>query len=586
MKTNFSRILHYIWPHVLRYRGSFSLSIFAFSLGIVFDNVLKPYLYKEIIDLLASGQGKDLILNRSLELLVLIGISIILLNVGYRLGDFAVSYFQSKTMKDLSDDTFKRLLRHSYHFFSNNFSGSIIAKAKRFTRSFETFADVLTYQIWFSFILLIGVSVVLLIKAPLIAYIFLAWSIIYVFITILFIRKKVALDNLAAESDSKVTAQLSDAILNILNIKVFSANKREEGEFAGVTSYEEDKRKSAWYFGNFQALVQGVLMGSLQVVLLFVTIKMWYAGSLSVGMIVLIQTYMFKVFDNLWNLGRSLTKAMEALTNMKEVVEIFDLTLDTDDPAKPEKLRIKNGYIKFENITFTYQDGATVFKNFSLEIKPGERIGIVGPSGAGKSTITKLLLRFADVSSGSITVDGQDIRNITQNDLRSVMSYVPQESILFHRSIKENIAYGDPNSSDKKVVMAAKKAHAHEFVEKLPQGYDTLVGERGVKLSGGERQRVAIARAMLKNAPILLLDEATSSLDSVSEAYIQEAFDELMDGKTTLVIAHRLSTIQKMDRIVVLRDGVIEEVGSHAELLANNGLYADLWNRQSGGFIE
>ena len=210
----------------------------------------------------------------------------------------------------------------------------------------------------------------------------------------------------------------------------------------------------------------------------------------------------------------------------------------------------------------------------------------MGPSGAGKTTITKLLLRFADVQQGPIIIDGQDIRKITQDDLRSNISYISQEPILFHRSIRDNIAYSKPNATEEEIFEVARKAHAHDFIEKLPKSYDTLVGERGVKLSGGERQRVAIARAMLKDSPILLLDEATSSLDSISESYIQDAFNELMKGKTTIVIAHRLSTVQKMDKIIVLDNGKIVEEGTHQELLAKNGFYSDLWNHQTGGFLD
>jgi ATP-binding cassette, subfamily B, bacterial len=285
-------------------------------------------------------------------------------------------------------------------------------------------------------------------------------------------------------------------------------------------------------------------------------------------------------------LSNSMTKFMKSASDMKEVIDIFEITPDILDPENPEKLKMPSGHIIFKDVSFQYQMGEEVLINFNLNIASGERVGIVGHSGAGKSTLTKLLLRFNDVTSGAITIDGQDIRNITQDDLRSVISYVPQEPILFHRPIKENIAYGKPDARDEEIAEVARKAHADEFISKLPHGYDTLVGERGVKLSGGERQRVAIARAMLKDSPILMLDEATSSLDSVSEHYIQDAFTELMKGKTTIVIAHRLSTIQKMDRIIVLDKGIIAEEGTHSELLAKNGIYADLWNHQTGGFFR
>jgi ATP-binding cassette subfamily B protein len=274
------------------------------------------------------------------------------------------------------------------------------------------------------------------------------------------------------------------------------------------------------------------------------------------------------------------------MTDMQEVIDIFDAPVDIRDRESPESLKMHDGHIVFNHVSFFYKDGNPVLKDFNLDIAPGERVGFVGHSGAGKTTITKLLLRFADTIEGSITIDGQDIKNITQNDLRSVISYVPQEPILFHRTIGENIAYSNPDATKEEIIDVAKKAFAHDFIIKLPKGYDTLVGERGIKLSGGERQRIAIARAMLKNSPILVLDEATSSLDSVSEAFIQNAFDLLMKGKTTIVIAHRLSTISKMDRIIVLDKGKVIEMGTHKELIEKSGVYADLWNHQSGGFLE
>ena len=560
--------------------------LLSYGVGTIFDNILKPLVFKAIIDLFSSGLAKELVLNQVMYLFVMICVIVVVQNIGYRTGDYSVAYFESKVIKKLYDFTFERLLEHSYHFFSNNFSGSIIAKSRRFARQFETLADIASFQIWFSFIILSGILIVLFSKIPLLAYVFLGWAVFYVFVTVLFIRKKMLYDVREAAADSLVTGRFSDVISNILNIKIFSANKKEEDNFKIITNDEENKRRKAWNFANFQNLVQALMMGALQIFVLFINIQLWYAGKMSLGMFVLVQSYMFSLFDILWNLGKSLTKAMKAMTDMQEVVDIFDTPIDILDPQKPESLKIHQGHIVFKNVFFAYKSGNTIFRDFNVEIVPGERIGLVGHSGAGKSTITKLLLRFSDIKEGSIIIDGQDIKNITQNDLRSVVSYVPQESILFHRTIGENISYGRPGATREEIISVAKKAHADEFISKLPRGYDTLVGERGVKLSGGERQRVAIARAMLKNSPILILDEATSSLDSISEYYIQDAFNELMKGKTTIVIAHRLSTVQKMDRIIVLNEGKIIEEGTHKELLGKNGMYADLWNHQTGGFLD
>src|SRR3989344_3673316 len=333
-------------------------------------------------------------------------------------------------------------------------------------------------------------------------------------------------------------------------------------------------------------LIQHILIIIVQSVTLYLMIMLWLQGKISTGTIVLIETYMVMVSNDLWEFGNSLTRFMKSTADMKEMVDIFEITPDILDLKNPEALKIKNGHIVFKDVSFKYQSGQEVFNNFNLDIKPGERVGLVGHSGAGKSTITNLVLRFVDVVDGSIIIDGQDIRNVTQDDLRSTISFVPQESVLFHRTIRENISYGKQNATDEEIISAAKKAHADEFISKLHKKYDTFVGERGVKLSGGERQRVAIARAMLKDSPILILDEATSSLDSVSESYIQDAFNELMKGKTTMVIAHRLSTVQKMDRIIVLDHGKIAEEGTHKELLDKNGVYAELWSHQTGGFLE
>jgi len=289
----------------------------------------------------------------------------------------------------------------------------------------------------------------------------------------------------------------------------------------------------------------------------------------------------------LWEMT-SITRTFNRIIgDAHEMTQILKADFKLIDHSK-RKLTLNQAGVEFKNVDFIHDlgDGQQVFKDFNLRIEPGQKVGIVGHSGSGKTTLTRILLRFSDITNGKITIDGQDISQVTQQSLHKAVAFVPQEPLLFHRSLKENIAYGKNDASDKEIVDASRKAHALEFIDDLPDKFETIVGERGIKLSGGQRQRIAIARAILKDAPILVLDEATSALDSESERLIKSSLDELMKNRTTLVIAHRLSTIAKLDRIIVLEKGKIIEDGNHDELLKNNGVYARLWSHQSGGFIE
>ncbi len=581
------RIFRHIWPLIMKYKWSFYLIFIFGAFRVFFDSILKAVYFKKIIDIISKSSLVNGIIVS--ELVYLVIINILILIGGYissRFLAWTMVYFQSNLMRELTDYSFGKIIKNSYHFFSNRFIGSLVTKSRRFVRAFEVMHDTVIFNFWSTFIILIGVFIVLFIQATLISLVFLIWVILYVLIISLFVKKNITYDIAKAEADSRVSGRLADVFSNVLALKVFSAKEREKDSFKKVTTDEAKHRDQSWYFKNKQDAVQAGLMTLVQAVILYLIIKLWIAGTMTTGTVVLIQTYLVIVFDYLWDLGKAFTKLMESAADMKEVIDIFETESDILDPQKPEISKMKTGSIEFNNVSFVYDSGQKVFSNFSLKIKSGEKIGLVGHSGAGKSTITKLLLRFVDVSSGEIKIDGQDVRAVLQDDLRKAISYVPQEPMLFHRTISENIAYGKPNATEEEVIEAAKKAHAHEFISTLKNGYNTLVGERGVKLSGGERQRVAIARVMLANTPILILDEATSSLDSISESYIQDAFGELMKGKTTIVIAHRLSTVQKMDRIVVLDKGQMTEEGTHKELLKRGGLYADLWGHQTGGFLE
>jgi ABC-type multidrug transport system fused ATPase/permease subunit len=342
----------------------------------------------------------------------------------------------------------------------------------------------------------------------------------------------------------------------------------------------------SWNTDEMIWTIQDALIVGINIAVLWGTLVLWQRGLFTVGDFVLVQSYLLGLFNQLTSINRNMRRCYDAIADASEMIEIIKMPHDVVDVPGAAKLAVNDGKIVFDDVGFSYPNGSAALTRFDLTIAGGEKLAFVGPSGAGKTTITKLLLRFYDVTDGAIKIDGQNIAAVTQDSLRNAIAFVPQEPILFHRTLMENIRYGRRDATDDEVFAAAHAAHCDKFIGSLSEGYGTLVGERGVKLSGGERQRVAIARAILKNAPILVLDEATSSLDSESEALIQDALQTLMQDKTTIVIAHRLSTIMKMDRIVVIEDGGIAAEGSHHELLEQGGLYKKLWSIQAGGFME
>jgi len=576
-----------VWPQMRKRKWVFFCIVVVFSSRVFFGEIVIPLYFKKIIDIFSKGLGSPEIVSYDIYklLFIIIGIHILVFFIA-RIIKFVLLKFEVDVIRDLRNFAFQKIENHSQTFFANTFAGSLVTKARRFVGGFEITFEIFLYNFLKFFVILTSVFVVLIYQSQIISLVFGIWVVVHMAIVSFLVKRKVAYDLSEAEQDSRISGRLADVFSNILAVKFFSARSKEIDSFGKYTAEGAKRSKKASFMGAKIDLIQHLLIICVQGITLYLVITLWLQGQISTGTVVLIETYMVIVSNNLWEFGNSLTRFMKSIADMQEMVDIFEIIPDILDPKNPEALKMKEGRIIFHNVSFKYQMGEEVLTDFNLDIKPGERVGIVGHSGAGKSTITKLLLRFNDITEGSITIDGQDIRNVTQDDLRSVISYVPQEPILFHRPIKENINYGKIDASQEEVIDVAIKAHADDFISKLPKGYDTLVGERGVKLSGGERQRVAIARAMLKDSPILMLDEATSSLDSISESYIQDAFTELMKGKTTIVIAHRLSTIQKMDRIIVLDKGKIVEEGTHKELLSKDGLYADLWNHQTGGFLQ
>ncbi|MFA6549802.1 MAG: ABC transporter ATP-binding protein, partial [Candidatus Gracilibacteria bacterium] len=374
---------------------------------------------------------------------------------------------------------------------------------------------------------------------------------------------------------------------NNINIKLFSGFNYEQARFGEATESWFRKTKKSFDIDVIIEAFQGAFMIAIDLLILYIAVRLWRKDLLTIGDFVLIQAYLLEIFLQLWNFGRVIRSLYEHLANADEMTEILNKPYEVKDRVNAKMLDVSIGKIEFKNVNFSYDDGAEIMNDLSFEVKPGEKIALIGPSGGGKSTIVKLLLRLYNLKKGDIFIDGQNIADVTQDSLRQAIALVPQDPILFHRTLMDNIRYGKRNATEAEVIEAAKLAHAHEFVSKFKAGYESFVGERGIKLSGGERQRVAIARAILANPKILILDEATSQLDSESELFIKEALKVLMAGKTSFVIAHRLSTIMQMDRIFVIENGRIAEQGTHKTLLEKDGgIYKKLWDLQVNGFIK
>jgi ATP-binding cassette subfamily B protein len=584
---SFSKIFKYIWPQIRKHKGAFLGIIFFFGVRVFIDFIIIPIYFKKFIDLLSTSGLDRTILSTQIFYIVFWMMAFhFLVAFTARTRGFLYIGFMVNMIRDLRNFTFQKIEQNSQTFFANTFAGSLVTKSRRFVFGFENMFDIFLFNFLQIAVLLVGAFVVLMRESLFIGSVLFGFVFVYMLTVLFLVKRKFNSDILEAEQDSRISGRLADIFGNISAVKFFSARKHEISYFGKYVDEGANRSRQAMKWGNRIDVLQSFFSFVIGAVILYILTRFWIDGKISTGTVVLVETYLTMILVRLWDLSGSLVRFMKSAADMKEVVDIFETAPDILDPKNPEISKMTEGHIVFKNVSFKYQMGEEVLTDFNLDIKPSERVGVVGHSGAGKSTITKLLLRFNDITSGSITIDGQDIRNVTQDDLRKSISYVPQEPILFHRPIKENINYGKPYATEQEIIEVSKKAHADEFISKLSKGYETMVGERGVKLSGGERQRVAIARAMLKDAPILMLDEATSSLDSISESYIQDAFSELMKGKTTIVIAHRLSTVQKMDRIIVLDKGQIVEEGTHKELLEKDGVYADLWNHQTGGFLE
>ena len=542
------------WEHTRQYR--LLLALIGGGLLLMQVAMLSaPLFLRQFFNLLATHNPDQATLQALTMLLAFIGVMYILNWIGHRLEGWSTMIMQARVMGDLLDSAFGYLIKHSHNFFISRFSGSLTHRVNKFSKAYESLFDTVIRSFLPSFLFVAGAIAVLVVRNPLLGTLLLGWVLVFVTFQIWVSLLRQPLRVARAEADTQVTAALADAISNQSTILQFSGERYEQEIFKRVVKKWRAMTLKSWFADEYIWMTVGVFMIGIEIALLYGAVILWSRNLLTIGDFVLIQAYLLTTFNRLVSINRELRRFYDAFADASEMVGILKTPHEVSDISYAKKLTVTDGEIWFDDVSFYFNKESSVLRDFNLTIKKGERIALVGPSGAGKSTITKLLLRMFDVQRGAIKIDGQDIASVTQDSLRDAISFVPQEPVLFHRSLMENIRYGRRDATDAEVLEAAKQAHCHEFISKLKFGYETLVGERGVKLSGGERQRVAIARALLKNAPLLVLDEATSSLDSESEALIQDALETLMKKKTVIVIAHRLSTIMKMDRIVVVEAG-------------------------------
>ncbi len=583
-KNHTKQTLQFYWQEARERLLAFILIVAcvvsAATLGIVV-----PLYYKRFFDILALADTSRA--DALVGVLLIIGALELARWALWRISTFISAPFEAAGLGNLANKCFAYLHKHSFSYFNNNFVGSLVKRVNWFTRAYEGTMDKLFWNILPVGVNISAIIIVLIFKQPVLALAIVVWTVLFLAVNWIFTSYKIKFDLERNEAESKATAVLADTITNNSNVKLFVGYDREVTNFGNANDYVIKLRKHTWKLDNIFDAMQGLLVVVLQVGIFFLAIYLWKKGTITVGDFVLIQTYIIIIFESVWGFGRIIRQLYTDLSDADEMTAILLTPHEINDAVDARELKIVDGKIVFDDVDFNYNETRKIIQKMNLTIQPHEKVALVGPSGAGKSTIVKLLLRMHDVTGGKILIDGQSVTSVSQESLWSAISLVPQDPILFHRTLMENIRYGKPDATDDEVVHAAKLAHCHEFIEEFQDKYQTFVGERGVKLSGGERQRVAIARAILRNAPILILDEATSSLDSESEHLIQDALNTLMKNKTVIVIAHRLSTIMEMDRIMVVNHGAIVEEGTHDTLLQKSGgIYAQLWKRQAGGFMQ
>jgi len=583
-KVTYKEVMKFAMYYWLK-RPKVGVTLLVLMLLATVIDVFVPLYTGKIIDALVNASAGDrAALDASMHFLFIFAIIAFAFNL-LRFGAQSMwAWFAVRNLYEILRDAMEKVQRFSADWHANAFAGGTVRKITRGMWSFDLFGDTLFMGLFPAVIIMFGVTAMLLYCLPMVGLFAAVMIFIYCAVSIwmsIFILAPRFRDS--AKADTQVGASLADTITGNATVKAFGAERREDALFDNVATNWRAMSQRAWLTGELGNLVRGLLRTIMLIGMVGVTIWLWKNGRATPGDIALSLTSFFLIGGYLRDVGMHIAHLQKSVAEMEDVVIFW---LREDEVRDMPDARIFNrgdGEIVFDDVRFAYNGNpAPIYNDFSIRIEPGEKIALVGYSGSGKSTFVKLVQRLYDVQGGEVRIDGQNIAQVTQESLRQAIALVPQEPILFHRSLAENIAYGKPDASMDEIIAAAKQAYADEFIRSLPKVYDTLVGERGIKLSGGERQRVAIARAILADAPILILDEATSSLDSVSEHYIQKALAKLMDGRTTITIAHRLATIKSVDRILVFDQGKIVEQGKHGELLSRRkSVYRSLYEMQA-----
>jgi ATP-binding cassette subfamily B protein len=558
-----------------------------FSMAIIWGLLLslQPYYLKEMINAVNAGFAHSFLNVDIATPAILYVLTAVAFNVSYRIFYWFQLQYAPLLRYRISHTLTEHLFAHAYTFYQNHLGGGLGNRVTECAARIPNMIIIFIKRI-FGSIMALGIALYTIqTVSPKFAVGFFIWIVIFLGCSWFFGGKAVNYTTKAAESSSKIVGLIVDGFSNILNVKLFNGFKHEiHAQQEHQKEHLEHYRSREWFILKIEAF-QGLTFTIFQGVCIWWLVEGAMEGSITAGDFALVITLNVNMVETFWQLTQDFRVFTEDYGYVEEALKIITVPHAIVDVENAPPLTATKGTIDICYMTFSYKGTAPLFKDISIHIPAGQKVGMVGFSGSGKTTFVNLILRLFEIQKGAILIDGQNIQTISQSSLHHSISFIPQEPTLFHRSLRENILYGRPDATEKELIAASKQAHCHEFISMNEQGYDALVGERGLKLSGGQRQRIAIARAILKNAPILILDEATSALDSVTEKKIQDSLNGLMKGKTTLVIAHRLSTLLTMDRILVFDKGCLIEDGTHEELLAAKGHYAKLWEMQAGGFI-